>query len=82
MNKRPKVSSNTIKRLLQYIFHYKLRFFLVLLCIVISALASVASSLYIQTLIDDYITPLRPSKNFFFMHKISPFPHSVSLKTK
>ena len=66
MNKRPKVSSNTIKRLLQYIFHYKLRFFLVLLCIVISALASVASSLYIQTLIDDYITPLLLESNPVF----------------
>lgn len=58
MNKRPKVSSNTVKRLLSYIFHYKLRFFFVLICILVSALTSVASSLYIQTLIDDYITPL------------------------
>lgn len=66
MNKRPQVSSNTIKRLLQYIFHYKLRFFLVLLCIIISALASVASSLYIQTLIDDYITPLLLESNPVF----------------
>lgn len=58
MNKRPKVSSSTVKRLLSYIFHYKLRFFFVLLCILVSALTSVASSLYLQTLIDSYITPL------------------------
>ena len=66
MNRRPQVSSNTVKRLLQYIFHYKLRFFLVLICIIISALASVASSLYIQTLIDDYITPLLLESNPVF----------------
>ena len=47
-HKRPKVSSNTVKRLLSYIFHYKLRFFFVLVCILVSALTSVASSLYLQ----------------------------------
>lgn len=66
MNKRPKVSSNTVKRLLSYIFHYKLRFFFVLICILVSALTSVASSLYIQTLIDDYITPLLLEANPVF----------------
>lgn len=66
MNKRPKVSSNTIKRLLSYIFHYKLRFFFVLVCILVSALTSVASSLYLQTLIDSYITPLLLEANPVF----------------
>ncbi|MFR2712491.1 ABC transporter ATP-binding protein [Frisingicoccus sp.] len=66
MNKRPKVSSNTVKRLLSYIFHYKLRFFFVLVCILVSALTSVASSLYLQTLIDSYITPLLLEANPVF----------------
>ncbi|WP_178624933.1 ABC transporter transmembrane domain-containing protein [Frisingicoccus sp.] len=66
MNKRPKVSSNTVKRLLSYIFHYKLRFFFVLICILISALTNVASSLYIETLIDDYISPLLLDANPVF----------------
>ena len=66
MNKRPKVSSNTIKRLLSYIFHYKLRFFFVLVCILVSALTSVSSSLYLQTLIDSYITPLLLETNPVF----------------
>ncbi len=49
----------TVKRLLSYIFkNYKGRFFLVLVCILFSSLASVASSLFLETLIDDYITPL------------------------
>lgn len=66
MNKRPKVSSNTVKRLLSYIFHYKLRFFFVLVCILVSALTSVASSLYLQTLIDSYIAPLLLEANPVF----------------
>ncbi len=48
----------TAKRLLKYIGDYKGRFIFVLICILISAGASVLSSLFIQILIDDYITPL------------------------
>jgi len=50
---------NTIKRLMSYAaLKYKVQFIIVLVCIVASALVSVASSLFIQTLIDDYIVPL------------------------
>ena len=48
----------TIKRLLKYFGAYKLRFVLVLFCIVFSAAAGVASSLFIKILIDSYIHPL------------------------
>ncbi len=48
----------TIKRLLKYFGAYKLRFVFVLFFIILSAGAGVASSLFIQILIDDYITPL------------------------
>lgn len=43
---------------MSYIGHYKLRFVAVLICIVVNALAMVSCSLYLQTLIDSYITPL------------------------
>ena len=43
---------------MSYIGHYKLRFAAVLICIVVNALAMVSCSLYLQTLIDSYITPL------------------------
>lgn len=43
---------------MSYIGHYKLRFAAVLICIVVNALAMVSGSLYLQTLIDSYITPL------------------------
>ena len=57
--KRPPVDKASAKRLLSYIFRdYKPQFFLVLLCIIISAVAGVFGSLFIQTLIDDYIAPL------------------------
>ena len=53
-----RVDKKVIIRLLSYIGHYKFRFICVLICILINALAMVCSSLYLQTLIDDYITPL------------------------
>ncbi len=54
----------TIKRLLGYIFKgYKWRFFLVLVCILISSLAGVASSMFLKTLIDDFIEPLIGHEN-------------------
>ena len=57
--KRRPLDKKTAKRLFSYITRdYKPQFFLVLVCIVISAVASVFGSLFIQKLIDDYIAPL------------------------
>ncbi|MBC8559095.1 ABC transporter ATP-binding protein [Clostridiaceae bacterium NSJ-33] len=52
------MDKKTVKRLLSYFGTYKLQFTFVLICIVISAVAGVLSSLFLQTLIDDYIEPL------------------------
>ena len=62
----PKVSKATVIRLLSYLKLYRLRFSIVLICIIISALAGVAGSLFIQTLIDDYISPLLLEANPVF----------------
>ena len=48
----------TIKRLFSYMAEYKLQLFFVFICILLSAAASAASSLFLKTLIDDYIVPL------------------------
>ena len=48
----------TTKRLLSYVGEYKGRFIFVLICILLSAGAGVASSLFIQILIDQFITPM------------------------
>ncbi|MDE6148820.1 MAG: ABC transporter ATP-binding protein/permease [Ruminococcus sp.] len=61
-----KPDGKTLKRLMSYIFKYKARFALVLICIIISAFAAVASSLFLQVLIDDYIDPLRKLANPVF----------------
>ena len=54
-----KDAGKTTKRLLSYISQgHKFTFSLVLICILVSALANVAGSLFLETLIDDYITPL------------------------
>lgn len=46
------------KRLLSYLAPYKWRLIFVIVCILVSSAASVASSLFLQTLIDEYIEPL------------------------
>ena len=48
----------TIKRLLAYMAEYKIQLIIVIVCILLSAAASAASSLFLKTLIDDYIVPL------------------------
>ena len=53
----------TIKRLFSYMARYKLQLVLVVVCILMSAAASAASSLFIRTLIDKYIIPLLGSAN-------------------
>lgn len=58
---------NTMKRLISYITkNYKKQFVLVIVCIILSSIASTASSLFLQTLIDDYITPLLGVQNPVF----------------
>lgn len=69
MNKkpsRPQVNPNTLKRLLGYLSVYKMRVILVVICILLSAIANVMSSLFIQRLIDDYISPLLLEANPVF----------------
>ncbi len=66
-NKENQFSGATVKRLLGYVAGtYKPRFVLVIICIVLSAVASVAGSLFLETLIDDYITPLLGVENPVF----------------
>lgn len=53
----------TMKRLLKYMTHYKGTLVLVVISILVSSVAGAASSLYLQTLIDKYITPLLGSSD-------------------
>lgn len=48
----------TLGRLFSYMKAYKSQLIFVVICILLSAVASAASSLFLQTLIDDYIVPL------------------------
>ena len=67
MNKMPKKKSHTVRRLLSYVGRgYLIRFFLVLVCILVSAVASVAGSIFLGALIDNYITPLLAMENPVF----------------
>ena len=55
-----------IRRLLSYLSAYKLRLLLVMVCILISAAAGAVSSMFIQILIDSYITPMIQTKSTDF----------------
>ena len=64
---KPIIKKGTIKRLLSYITkNYKKQFAIVFICIIISSVASVAGSLFLQILIDDYISPLLDMENPVF----------------
>ena len=55
---------NTLLRLFRIVMkHYKWAIATVLLCIVISSITSLASTLFTKTLIDDYIVPLTQVEN-------------------
>ena len=64
--KRPKANKATMKRLLSYLNRYKIQVTVVILCIIVSALVGVAGSMFLQTLIDDYIEPLLLQANPVF----------------
>ncbi len=65
--RRNKVKKGTFKRLLRYVSRkYKKRFIFVFICILISSIVSVISSLFLQQLIDDYIVPLLSTDNPVF----------------
>ena len=53
-----KDTKGTVKRLLGYLGAYKIRFIFVIICIAISSGTVAYSALFIQGLIDNYITPL------------------------
>lgn len=55
---RKKFNPKTLKRLLNYFGQYKPFLCVVVVLVLVSAIAGAASSLFIRTLIDDYITPM------------------------
>ncbi|MEA4832531.1 MAG: ABC transporter ATP-binding protein [Oscillospiraceae bacterium] len=53
-----KLDKKTLKRLLKYFKPYRFSLIIVFLCIAASAAVGVVSSIFLKTLIDDYINPL------------------------
>ena len=57
--RKPAGKLHTAGRLMGYVMRdYKFRFFLVLACIFVNAIATVAGSMFLKVLIDQYIVPL------------------------
>lgn len=69
MGAKPKVKNpgKILGRILRYTFkNYKIHMIIVFICIIVSVLANVQGTLFIQSLIDDYITPLMNTSSLDF----------------
>ena len=56
--RKPKNMKKTIGRLFGYLSQYKIRLILVVICIILSSGATIASSYLLKPVINDYLTPL------------------------
>jgi len=62
--RKGEVKKDVLIRMVAFVWqHYRWQLLLVLLCIVVSSLTSLVSSLFTKTLIDDYIVPLTQMDN-------------------
>ena len=52
------VNKKTIFRLLSYFKNYKITVTLVMICLILTALSNVVGMTFLQTIVDDYVTPL------------------------
>ncbi len=59
-------SKKTMKRLMSYLMKYKFSLMAMFVFIIFSSLAGVVGNMFLQTLIDDYITPLMTEENPVF----------------
>ena len=72
---KPSLNKNTLKtakRLLGYVTKtYKVQFIIVLICILVSSIATISVSLSLKFLLDDYIIPLigQTDPNFAELYK-------------
>lgn len=60
------IDKGTVKRLLSYVKKYRVFIIVAIISIIISTIAGVAGSVFIEILIDDYITPLIGAENPVF----------------
>lgn len=70
-SERGSFDKEALKRLLTYLDKYKAALIIVIICILISSVTGAVSSMFLQTLIDDYITPLLLTDNPIFTGLIS-----------
>ncbi|MGN1048525.1 MAG: ABC transporter ATP-binding protein, partial [Eubacteriales bacterium] len=66
MPPKARLDMKTLVRLLSYMKDYKGKLVFVVVCILLSAVASAASSLFLQSLIDDYIVPMLGTAEPYF----------------
>ncbi len=73
IKKRPKIDFKVLGRVIGYLKNYKFKLLIVITCLILTTISSVAGNLFLQTLIDDYIIPLIGVENPVFtslMHAV------------
>ncbi len=68
--KGAKDAKKTFLRLMSYLLKFRLRFVMILVCVLFSSLAGVIGSMFLETLIDDYIKPMMVENNTDFTELI------------
>ncbi|WP_412178655.1 ABC transporter ATP-binding protein [Sedimentibacter sp.] len=60
---KPKETSKTLKRLLKYIFEYKLHLIIIIIAIIGSSLSGVAGTYFLKPIINNYVVPFIGKEN-------------------
>lgn len=55
---KPKDTKKTVKRLMQYIGKQKKYLYIMIACVIVSSVTNVAATVFIQPIVDDYLTPM------------------------
>ena len=79
-DRKQKIDKNVLKRLVSYITGpYKVRFCFVVFFILLSSIVGVISSLFLEVLIDDYISPLLLEPNPVFDNLLRVYVYQNTL---
>ena len=73
MKNKARIDFKVLGRVIGYLKNYKFKLLIVITCLILTTISSVAGNLFLQTLIDDYIIPLIGVENPVFtslMHAV------------
>lgn len=77
---KKKIDFKVLGRVIKYLLkNYKFRLIIVIFCLILSTVSSVAGNLFLQTLIDDYIIPLMETDNPVYTSLVKAIGTMISI---